>query len=47
VNPIYLLVNEIKDIRKLSGRMSLSLLLKGVEIPKKRKTEEDSTQEVN
>jgi len=27
--------------------MPLNLLLKGVEIPKKRKTEEDSIQEVN
>jgi len=40
-------VNEIKDIHKLSGRMPLNLLLKGIEIPRKRKTEENSIQEVN
>jgi len=39
-DPVYLLVNDIKDIRKLKGRMQLSELLQGVRIPKKRKTEE-------
>jgi len=39
-DPVYLLVNDIKDIRKLKGHMQLSELLQGVRIPKKRKTEE-------
>jgi len=39
-DPVYLLVNDIKDICKLKGHMQLSELLQGVRIPKKRKTEE-------
>jgi len=39
-DPVYLLVNDINDIRKLKGHMKLSELLQGVRIPKKRKTEE-------
>lgn len=37
VNPAYLLVNDLSDTRKLDGQMSLLLLLKGVQIPPKRK----------
>lgn len=48
VNPAYLLVNDVNNIKKLDGRMSLSTLLKGVRIPSKRKTEEeDLSQKVN
>jgi len=39
-DPVYLLVNDIKDICKLKGHMQLSELLQGVRIPKKRKIEE-------
>jgi len=38
--PVYLLVNDIKDIRRLNGHMELSTLLKGVQISKKRKVED-------
>lgn len=44
---MYLLVNDLNDIRKLSGRMSLPMLLKGVQIPQKRKSEENISQQVN
>lgn len=45
---MYLLVNDINDIRKLEGRMSLKELLKGIRLPNKRKVEEaESSQIVN
>lgn len=48
VNPAYLLMNDVNNIKKLDGRMSLSTLLKDVRIPSKRKTEEeDLSQKVN
>ncbi|CAL1685166.1 unnamed protein product [Lasius platythorax] len=47
VDPVYLLVNDLKDIQKLSGHMSLPILLKGVQIPQKRKIEENIPQQVN
>jgi len=45
-NPVHLRVDDLKDIRKLSGHMGLSSLLKAINIPRKRRIEEDSTQEM-
>jgi len=39
--PIYLLVNNLKDVHKKKGHMPLTSLLKGIQIQKKRKTEEN------
>jgi len=43
---VYLLVNDLSDVQKLEGRMSLSMLLKDVQILK-RKNEESTSQQVN
>jgi len=40
VDPPYLLINNIHDIKKVEGHMSLTLLLKGTNTPIKRKIEE-------
>ncbi|XP_011858676.1 PREDICTED: uncharacterized protein LOC105556203 isoform X2 [Vollenhovia emeryi] len=39
-NPPYLLINDVKGIKKLNGHMPINALLKGVCIPTKRKIEE-------
>lgn len=44
---MYLLVNDLNDIRKLCGHMSLPMLLKGVQIPQERKSEENISQQIN
>lgn len=46
MNPVFLQVNNLNDIKKIKGHLQLNLLLKGVKIPQKRKAEED-LQEVN
>lgn len=42
VEPPYLIINNIHDIKKLDGHLTLSLVLKGMSSPKKRKIEEIS-----
>lgn len=37
--PIFL-VNNIKDLHKIEGHLSLTNLFKGVQVPRKRKTDE-------
>lgn len=42
VEPPYLIINNIHDIKKLDGHLALSFVLKGMSTPKKRKIEETS-----
>lgn len=42
--PPYLVVTDLKDLKKIDGHMSLLSVLKGTQILKKRKIEDSSDQ---